>query len=312
LKRKGKKYRGLNWQLYQTAYRRRVARTLDAPGNFSIIHNHDAVVAYFDGVRYAQENREFIRVNLAEIDYIDLATISVLMAHMYDERLPSGYLTVVGPKKEQPRGVFKRVQFDETVTSGNSSSAHFLSRKGVEDNQEHKLSILARVAKFSDGKKDKDLNPILTEILSNTNNHASVKEKGIVPWLVTLEESEDEKTIKFCVTDLGVGIYDRLRFTHRSMKKFPFPDWIRTFFQESQNTTLSRNIPKGLLSSTKLFYRGQGMRNIHNIVMNGSFKSFNIITNKAHVNMLNLDHTQSDALQNFRGTLYYWTIDYDK
>lgn len=312
LRRKGKKYDPANWRAYQIAAERSNARTLEAPIRFSIIHNRDEVVAYFDGVRFAQENREFIKVNLSQIEYIDLATISVLMAHMYDDRLPRGFLTVIGPTKDQPREIFKKVEFDETVTSGNSNSAHFLSRTGLEDNKEHKLSIIDRVMKFNGDKKDKDLNPILTEILANTNNHAAKKEKGIVPWLVTMEELEDERAIKFCVTDLGIGIHQSLLNTNETIRKFRIPAWLISFFQESQSTTLSKNIPNGLLSSTNLFYRGQGMKNIYNIVKQGSFKSFNIITNQAHVNLLDLDNVETDALHNFRGTLYYWTVNYDK
>ena len=313
LNRKYAFYDPLKTTQFQIAIRKSKQRTLNAPEQFSIIHNHDEVVGYFDGVRYAQESREFVRLDLSKINYIDLATVTVLMAHMFDERLPRGYLTVVAPKNKQPSELFERVKFDETVTQGNSTNAHFLSRVGFEDKEEYKKDILERVTKFNNGVRDITLNPLLTEIVSNTNNHATLSKHENVPWLITMEEDKDSKTIKFCVSDLGIGVHERQIVTRTSMKKFNIriPNWMASFFKSSQTHTLAQNIPHGLLSSTELMYRGQGMKNIYDIVRRSKFKTFNLITNKAHIDFNELGKPKEDFLQNFRGTLYYWSIRYE-
>lgn len=311
LKRKGKKYNPRNWDALRSHVGRATGQDISAPINFSIINNTDEVVHFFDSLRYHQTNRSFVKANLRGVEYTDLATVSVLMAHMYDDRLPWGYLTVMAPINEQPRAIFKKVEFDETVTKRNSDKAHFLSRSGIDDNREHKEAVLQRVQKFNSGLKDTLLNPLLTEILSNTNNHADYSKTGVVPWLITMEEDESKKEIKFCVIDLGVGIYERLVYTDRIIKRRKIVTKIQNFFRQSQNSTLSFNIPKGLLSSTKLSYRGQGMKNIYNIANNQGFTIFKVITNKAHVNLKNKGDVTEDAVSNFRGTLYYWTRSYE-
>ena len=309
LKRKYKKYNPDFWRAVEVSRKRTLSRVISAPLNFSIIKNTDEVIRFFDAVRIAQVNREFVRLDTSEVTYTDLATITMLMAHMYDESLPWGYLTVTGPKNEQPKELFRKVQFDETVRSRDSDSAHFLRRGGLDNNKNYKEAILERTQAFFGGKKDTHLNPILTEIISNTNNHASSTEKVKVPWLITMEEDDIDKTIKYCVIDLGIGIYESLTRQGNYIRKAPFGvQWLEAFFKNSQYETLANNIPDGLLSSTNLDYRGQGMQNIYSLANLGSFKEFSIITNSAQVNLLDLSENGSDSLYNFRGTLYYWTL----
>jgi hypothetical protein len=313
LNRKDRKYDPGKWERLRFALKQKQAKTVDAPAIFSIIRNTDEVINYFDQVRYGQQNHEHMRVNLTDITYTDLATISLLMAHMYDLRVPWGYLTVTLPKSGQPQELFRRVHFHELATKKNSDSAHFLSRHDTAINEKHKLAILKRVSEFYGGKKDTDLNPILTELLSNTNNHAaiSLSEKGSVPWLVTMEEDVSGKSIKFCVIDLGVGIYNSLTNKRAKLSRFASAvEMIANFFKGSQNETLAKNIPEGLLSTTKLSYRGQGMKEVYTRANNGPFNTFNIITNKAHIDLLNLGDIKEDTVYNFRGTLYYWTLEY--
>jgi len=314
LKRKDKRYNPTRWRQVQFIQNQSRARAVDAPKIFSILTNTDAVAAYFDTVRYSQQHREFIRLNLAEIGYTDLPTVSLLMAHMFDTRLPWGYLLVTTPKEEQPKEIFKKVKFHESVMNKNSDSTHFLSRRDVAVNEAHTLSILERASKFYGGKKTTELNPILTEIFSNTNNHADRNEVGVVPWLITMAENEEEKSIEFCVIDLGIGIYDSLTYKGEEISRSLIAaavEAVAKFFRSSQNETLCENIPDGLLSTTKLTYRGQGIKEIFDKVTKGPFNNFEIITNLARVDLLNIRAIRDDSLYNFRGTLYHWTLKYE-
>jgi hypothetical protein len=294
---------------------------MPAPSEFAILTNRDAVVFYFEAISEHLTNRERVILDLSNITSTDLPAICLLIAFMMDSRSSAKnlqYLTVQPPSKDSPAAeLFEKAKFRETVTrNGVADHGFFLSRADKTLNKRYTLDILNYTNRFFGEKVDlSTLAPILTELFTNTNNHASPgveneEDARKVPWFVSVLEVPEEQKVCYCVMDIGIGIYDSLkrRGLEVSKKSSRMKRMYDQFFGRGQSELLAENIPKGVQSSTELIYRGQGLRDVHNKAMEGPYKRFEVLTNKARVDLLNIRGNNDDSKYNFKGTIYYWEI----
>jgi hypothetical protein len=293
---------------------------LSGPKNFSLLENRNAVIKYFDDMRKSLEKRIPTLMDLSAISNIDLPTIAFLIAHMMDSRQSvrqsNQYLTVWVPNDQSPiSDLFKKSQFYETITrKGIADHGYFLSRSSSKINQNYMLDILEQTKVFVGQQVDiSTLAPILTEIFTNTNNHADPNrgdEPNKIPWFVTLLEVPEQNKISYAVVDLGIGIHESLNNKGIKMVEAGRLSTLKmkTFFSKTQSKLLSTSIPQGVRSSTKLLYRGQGLQDIYNSVKIGPYKRFEVLTNKAKVNLLDISGIEDDTEYNLEGTIYYWEI----
>jgi len=292
---------------------------MDAPTNFSILDNRDSVIKYFNTIKRMLNQKEYTQINLRKITSIDLPTLCLLGAFMLDRNTKSKYLKVTSPLSNSAAyRFFEEAQFENMIINKRRptfNSGAFLSRSEDEVDNKAIGDILTKTVSYF-GEKNRqrlrDIHPIIIEIVTNTADHASPDSSYTLPWIVNTYETKDSngnKVKQYCIIDMGVGIYETLIDKTNGIRQGIIP-WIPILKREnSQGEFFRQAIPNGLQSSTALLQRGKGIKYIHDIVSNDKmYKRFEIITNKAKVNLVNLDSVEKDSPENLPATIYYWEI----
>jgi hypothetical protein len=293
--------------------------SMDAPTNFSILDNRDSVIKYFNTIKRMLNQKEYTQINLRKITSIDLPTLCLLGAFMLDRNTKSKYLKVTSPLSNSAAyRFFEEAQFENMIINKRRptfNSGAFLSRSEDEVDNKAIGDILTKTVSYF-GEKNRqrlrDIHPIIIEIVTNTADHASPDSSYTLPWIVNTYETKDSngnKVKQYCIIDMGVGIYETLIDKTNGIRQGIIP-WIPILKREnSQGEFFRQAIPNGLQSSTALLQRGKGIKYIHDIVSNDKmYKRFEIITNKAKVNLVNLDSVEKDSPENLPATIYYWEI----
>jgi hypothetical protein len=289
--------------------------SVNAPEDFSLTTNRAEVLEYLEVVSSLANKREYGVMHLGPIKSTDMPTICLVMSLMKDKRSLFGrYIMIRYPNEKHPMGqFFETIQFRQTIDRNTGLADHnlFLSRTETDVNMKAKKDIIKKSREFFGTSADlSSLNPILTEMMSNTANHADPDkaddEPNRLPWLAAMMPLPEGNRMRYCVVDLGIGIVEHWKYKGvEQRKKIPVID---NLFKESQGNVLRKIIPEGVNSSTFLEYRGQGMRTIYEKATTGPFSDFTLITNKAMVNLTNTDENIPDTKYNFNGTIYYWEM----
>lgn len=321
LRRKGKKYIPIFPLNYDNA--RDSDRTLlKAPDDLRLMTNRQQVIPYFNDVIRHVDRGIYTLMDLSTIKHVDLPAISLLISLMMDERSQGDtlreFLNVKAPRRGSVcADIFEKAQFRDTVLqSGNADHSHFMSRLDTSQNLKYSADILRLAEAFFGGRsRIRSLNSILTEIFSNTNNHAdpmrNEDEDNATPWFISILEDPEKGKLSFCVIDLGVGVHDSLQ--QRGMRMVSEGKLTRahiaTVFSSSQSMMLRTHIPLGINSSTGIVGRGQGLKEIYIRAQEEPYTRFEMLTNKAWVDMLDLGATVKDSVDNFEGTVHYWEME---
>jgi hypothetical protein len=220
--------------------------------------------------------------------------------------------------------MFEESQFEEMIIQkrrARFTNGGFLSITDTEINGKHAKAVIERTANFfslKDGKSElKGLWPIIVEVVTNVNNHASEKDAERVPWLINTHEGLDGtiKVKSFCAIDLGMGIYESVSDKTNqwvASRKIRLK-WMRDIRKDkTQNEFFKEHIPTGIESTTLEPKRGKGMKNIYQDAQGTIFRRFEIITNKAFIDIKNINRVIPDSETSFSGTIYYWEIALDQ
>ena len=286
-----------------------------APKIFSLIKNRNRTIAYVNGIFNKAKQGIFLQMDMSKVQYTDPLTVSLIISLMMDRRVEKiksfKYIHVRTPDKNMNSfEVFEKCYFHDTVLlTGNANQNYFMSRMYSTVNQRYTGEII----KFAHSKGVRDaktiLNPILVEIFSNTNNHATPTDETVkIPWFISIMEKEDR--LCFSVVDLGIGIYESLR-SNSAICNLPKEEYntIACMYGNEQSRYLSRTIPGGVYSSTKLNFRGKGLKEIYEKVNNSTTcLNFVIITNKAIIDVRNIEKIQLDSNESLSGTTFYWEM----
>lgn len=299
------------------------SRTLiQAPNNFSLRGNREKVIEFFQKANRHAARRIPTIFDMSSIEYTDMPTICLLMAIMMDTRTIAQnfrrYTKIRYPTGNHPAArFFKEVEFEKTVMANKGIADHnkFLSRTSTKDNKGYKKYILDQSQEFfGDGADISGLNSVLTEIITNTQNHADPNreedEENKLPWFAAWMPVAEENKICYTIVDLGVGILEswKIRGTEQRKRGILSKALFETLFKDTQGGTLRRRIPQGVESSTKLLYRGQGLKEIYDQANGGPYRAFSLFTNQAEVNFLDMNENIADSKYNLEGTIFYWEL----
>ena len=293
--------------------------SMDAPTNFSILDNRDSVIKYFNTIKRMLNQKEYTQINLRKITSIDLPTLCLLGAFMLDRNTELEYLEVTSPLSNSAAyRFFEEAQFENMIIKKSRpdfNSGAFLSRREDEVNKEAIGDILTKTVNYfgeSNQQRLRDLPPIIIEIVTNTADHASPDSRYTLPWIINTYETKDgngNKLKQYCIIDMGVGIYETLidKANSQQQGKSLWHTIIKR--ENSQGEFFKQAIPKGLQSRTTLPQRGKGIKYIYDTVSGDDmYKRFEIITNKAKVNLTNLGLVEKDSSENLPATIYYWEV----
>ena len=293
--------------------------SMDAPTNFSILDNRNSIIEYFNTIKRMLNQKEYTRMILREVTSIDLPTLCLLGAFMLDRNTKSEYLEVTSPfSNSAAYSFFKEAQFENTIIKKRRpdfNSGAFLSRSkdGVDDRVIGDI-LTKTVNYFGENNRQRlrDIHPIIIEIVTNTADHASPDKNHTLPWIVNTYETKDsngKKIKQYCIIDMGVGIYET-QIDKANSQQQGKSLWHTIIKREnSQGEFFKQAIPKGLQSRTTLPQRGKGIKYIYDTVSGDDmYKRFEIITNKAKVNLTNLGLVEKDSSENLPATIYYWEV----
>lgn len=295
---------------------------LKAPSNFSLRSNRENVIEFFQKASRHAERKIPTIFDMSSIEFTDMPTICLLMSIMMDMRAVSQnfrrYTKIRYPTGDHPAAkFFEKVQFEKTVMGNKGIADHnlFLSRTSTKDNKGYKKYILDQSQLFfGEGADISGLNSVLTEIITNTHNHADPNreedEENKIPWFAAWMPVEEEGKICYTIVDLGVGIAESWKSTGIEQRKRGLLPKVLfdAFFKDTQGGMMRKRIPQGVESSTRLLYRGQGLKEIYDQANGGPYSVFSLYTNRAEVNLLNMDENIPDSKYNLVGTIFYWEL----
>lgn len=311
------------------AYRSNIVRPtltygdFTAPTTFSITDNRDETISYLKSVDRSLNQKLYSRMDFTNTEYTDLPTICLLSTYMLDGNTNAKYLEVRIPPKSSPaRKIWDEVQFEQMVVRkqrGNFKSGRFLSRSFNEVDLDAIESVVEAAITYFGSDKASELTtklpPLMVEMMENTAFHADPYKQSRRPWIINTHTGAESGLLEmeFCIVDVGVGVYQSIKNnvskwnTRRSKIMHRLSQALDN--SSTQSKFLAENIPKGVGSSSNEVSRGKGIRYLHDKVSSDTMYSlFDIITNKAHVHLKDLDLIEKDSKENMSATIYHWKV----
>lgn len=290
-----------------------------APKDFRLIDNTEACLVFFREIRgndsiHIEKNIKTVKISLKDVELIDYAAISVLIAIADDLNIKG--INVQGDFPSDP--YCKKYIIDSGFLNhmvdlnnrkfpdfGKSKMIFFEKGSGKLSKEESKkISELIKdvVGHLTGTRKNiKPIKTVLLEICANSIEHANTTSQQ---WVLGIKYSEDK--VFFTVTDVGKGILETLYISHRALmgnllKLKPKHEILKgAFMQKYGSSTQEENRNKGLPSVRVNFEQGI----LNNLI---------VLTNNVLLHFNNPDRslTFPKGTSRFKGTIYQWEMNKD-
>lgn len=309
VKRKGKVQNNARVKQYQDKLEEmKYAYTpLYFPANFSIVHNTDEVLSFFDEFQNLINLDKPVDLHMENVIQLTPDAILYLISIFKENNAQNKQYRVKGnaPNNETARELFVKSGFygyvKSEIKTKREDTRVFMIREGnnclpkvAKSIVEYSRSCLGSSIRT---KETKDVYPILIEVMTNTHNHAS--EKKDATWYLMAQHMDDE--VHFAFLDSGLGI------PHTLKKNFS-----ETIFNMiSSGKITDRRLIKAALdgkfkTQTGERKRGKGLPKIMKIAQEGTVKDSIIISNLGYINCSN--GITKRLKGKFHGTLFSWKI----
>jgi hypothetical protein len=310
-KRRTRKKRNNSWLLPKDSEKYEI---VNIPSVFSLINNTEEVLKFFKNVGNLFANRKQLHFNLEDVDELTPDAIALLVAKLKDDRFTRGLKSRGNlPKNNDLRRIIEESGFFEHVSSlypvprnKNNLLFHHVTAKKVDPTLAAKVGTLATRHTFKKKVKFSPIYEIMIECMSNTDNHANLKQRGYYNWWLSVYCNPKNDVTSFIFLDLGVGIFNSSPVS--SYKKKILESSLPDLLLGNSNAILAPQLFTGIeyTSRTGEEKRGQGLPRIKVCSENDRIKKFVIITNNVKVELPNL---KSTPLENkFNGTFLYWEL----
>ena len=291
---------------------------LRAPMHFSLVNNKEETLEYFNHALSAIENctpRQEVFFDLKAVSLITPDAIMYLIALVNNcKRCRTTQTICRGNLPDNPNarsyieksGFYSFVSTQRMLPPPNMISAIQIS-SGCEVDPEFIGNICSFVSSKSalpERLHTKGLYQIITELMTNTIQHAYTDSTGIMDnrWYIYVEDMEDR--IQFVFLDTGVGIPNKI--------KKNFWEKVAQFVGNSANDAkLISSALKGVYrSETGEKHRGKGLPNIYEASKTDRISCLNILSG---FGQCTVDDTcfivESNLSISFSGTLFCWQFD---
>lgn len=280
-----------------------------APKKFSFINNTNEVLKYFIDAEKLFKKKYKLNLNIDDIDELTPDAISLMVASINDKDFhhKSGYKGDA-PKKPELKKIFKESGFYNFVHSkgfnraGKGNLLHKEVHTQVMPVLAQKAALIGIRHTFGNEEPYEPLYDILIECMSNTNNHASLKNKEKCKWWLYVYNEPGTKITSYSFLDLGVGIFDSVAV--QGYLKQIFKGTIAYKNIKIVDDLLAGKIKSRIDEDNEI--RGKGIPQIVEHSKLNAFKEFYIITNDVKINLKTAAREQLDY--NFTGTFLYWEI----
>lgn len=307
LKRKNKSYDpGKGSDSQPIPKERKPIQNIEAPKEFSLIENTEAVLAYFKSARENLSNGFPIRFDISKIETLTSDAIALQIARIKDANFHKNS-GIFGNAPDDPNlqqlflqsGLYEHVSTKGIKPKSKDTLIHKVTKNKVEPQLAKEACLVGLRHTFQSEEIFDPLFDILIEVMQNTNNHAGEK-RGEYDWWLHIFNEPETNISKYTFLDLGVGIFESL--PAQSFKR-KFGELIGL----THNASLVEPLFNGEIKSrTGRPERGNGIPQVYDSSKHRAFNKFIMITNDVHVNMKTLEIQK--LKNNFSGTLFYWEL----
>jgi hypothetical protein len=290
---------------YRAPKQKRVFKELRVPGEFSFIHNAEAMNRLLQTMKSCSKAFH-ISLDLEGVTLITPEAIAALTATISPSSMPN--TTVRGNLPSDPEakqvllesGFFDHVKSMTELPKGQFGKITKRKSKRVEPTTARELIECGTLQAFGVKRSSQSTRAAYTtliESMGNTHNHAAKEGEETRTWWATAYGDSARRRVCYSFLDTGVGIFKSVNL-----------HWIQKTFRKlglGDNAKLMLRILEGRVeSSTGLPYRGKGLPTIYRKSQNGNIKALFIIANDVYADVSNEDYRTLDVP--FPGTLLYW------
>ena len=292
---------------YKIKYTKTVVRRnriiVNAPENFSIIHNMSEFVEFINDVDIPAWHGKNVYIDLSEVKNITPDGLLILIAYLnrYTSRYPTPQIGGNAPAEKYCHQVFLESGFYKYVDSSyeHRNSDNVLSvRSDVlirSDDAGAVIKFVRNRLKITDKTLTKAVYTTIMETMNNVKEHAYAGRKNFGWWLMAMPAREED-IIYFTLVDNGKGIPGTVRRKLRLSEIIPFMENDAKLIQA---TVLEQN-----RSSTRLPYRGLGLPKLKKLADNKKIRNLNIISRNGGY-LIDADKPYNLGVE-FYGTMISW------
>lgn len=284
-----------------------------APPEFSLVNNTDATIKYFSDIINYINRKNYDRINIyLDVEKVEVVSIDAIMymlavvkntkvKHNSRGNVPinidaktifynSGFYNYVNTNSN----VIKPKDYDRIqIKQSDKSNDNRVHSREIIDFLIVKTNIMRRKWTF--------LYNILSELMTNTNEHAYESDDLLKYWYVYVEIVDNR--IRFTFLDTGVGI--------PSTVSKNFIERIQMLGINTDSDYIISALNGKFKTQTGKKYRGKGLPKITDYNKNNRISKFMLLSGNGYVkyDYENQNYTSEHIDNKLIGTLYYWEID---
>lgn len=287
--------------------------TFIAPRIFSFLENPDETIFFFNELikkiedLYIGGTLYLFVIDMKDVEKITGDALMYLLTVMRNTRLNGRkgiYWRGNFPKNEKISYFLKSSGFLQYMNTAKCNLVHTDENIQIQSGSLIEANVKKSICDFTNKKLGTDLkysrflSNILTELMTNTRDHAyNENNKFDFCWYVFVENTNNK--IKYTFMDNGLGIPTTVnkKLTEKLKENFK---------KEKEHSYIESCLDgKFLRTETKQNHRGKGLPEINTYYIDGKISELTIISNHAYYKKNN----SSDLKNYLYGTIVYWEID---
>ncbi len=281
-----------------------------APQIFSLIYNTDETLDFIKNINECYDKNKNVYMDLEKVETIDSGAIVILLSTLV--KFKEKKLSFIGnkPSNKIARNILVNSGFFGNSHGGNEISTH--NNKIVD--AKYSASLIEKISNFVVGLKcgSTALQRVFIELMQNTHNHASFKNKGEKFWWISVNYIQENKEVLVSFFDNGVGILDSLN--NKSNEPMYIKIWNAIKDKlDNKNNKILENLIKGEIAKLekeykyeRQYFRGKGIPSIYKVFKENKLSDLIIITNNVIARCS--DNKYEILKTKLNGTFVSWKI----
>lgn len=289
-----------------------------APLKFSFMQNPEETIMFINKLEDLLWLRKKVFIDIEDIETLDYSAITVLVSIMFIFKEKNIDFGGNYPKNKRLKKLlieseffkyFKRPKTGKIeYTLGKPNQIFTRGNKKVCPELGKLVMYEASNTIWNEPRTCKGLQRVLLELMQNTNNHASLKGKGVEYWWLSVNHDRDQEKVSFIFVDYGIGIFESLKHKPPNNKWFGWFEKIQDRLKYGKNFEVLRLLLHGdlHLTVTGQHFRGKGLPGIKEVLDRNQISKLFIISNDVFADV---DNNRYEALDtNFHGTFLSWEL----
>lgn len=291
---------------------------ISAPQNFSFLKNPEETIIFINKLEKSYLKKERVYVDLKKVIFLDYSAVTVLLSVMFsfkarnikfDGNFPDNQeLAKMLVDSEFFKFLGKTIPDKIEYTIGKENQ--IFTRANKEVNSELGLAVMeeASTTIWNEKRTCKGLQRTLLELMQNTNNHASVNQKGEKHWWLSVNHDKINKKVSFIFVDYGVGIFESLKNKPEDNKWYGWFDKLKDKLLIGGNNEILKMLLEGEMhmSVTGKHFRGKGLPGINQVLERSQISNLSIISNNVTADVTNKIYLKLN--NQFSGTFVAWEL----